>query len=728
MPSFPFHGWMPDGYMQMPIAPLAVFTAILSKVAAYGFLQIALPLFPHAAVKYQELLLLVALASILYGSAMAFTTTQARLVLGYSSVAQLGFIVLGIFSLDARGADGALLQSVNHAIVAGPLIFVVALLAARSGGSEDLRDMGGIATKAPAFAAVFLVFTFALLAMPGTSNFVGEFMILLGVFQAKTAIAIIASVGVVMAAVYALRLYIRAMHNRVGPLVQARELTVRDGLVLVPMLLAVVALALYPQFALKRGEHAVAGSLAAAKLSQKQQQVVAETAGRTGRHTMSPLLAVARAHAPHIDWAGLSPLLALLGGATVVLLAGLLRPRAARHHLVPFLSVVSFGAAIGCAIWQWDERGSLIEGALALDPLTLLVVLIVGVAGIATTLLAWRDQAAREVAHGEFFALLLTSAAGMVVLGAAQNLVSTFVGLELLSLPLYILCASLVRRESSLESGLKYLIIGSVGSATLLYGFALIYGATGATDYATIARQLVRKGLSGDVLVLTGIGMTIVGLAFKASLAPFHQWTPDVYEGAPTPVTGYMSVATKIAAFAVIIRLFDVALLPAVDDWRPVWIAIAVISILVGNVGALGQSSLKRMLAYSSIAQAGYILAGFVVVTQLGIQAVLFYLAAYLLANMAAFAVVTLRERETGGGRRPRRDARARRPAPRRGARDDAVDAEPRRDPGHGRLHGQVPADRGDRGRRLHLARHRDRDRLDDLARVLPAGGRDDVA
>jgi len=365
---------------------------------------------------------------------------------------------------------------------------------------------------------------------------------------------------------------------------------------------------------------------------------------------MSPLLAVARAHAPHIDWAGLSPLLALLGGATIVLLAGLIGARAARHHLVPFLSVVSFGAAIGCAIWQWDERGSLIEGALALDPLTLLVVLIVGAAGIATTLLAWRDQAAREVAHGEFFALLLTSAAGMVVLGAAQNLVSTFVGLELLSLPLYILCASLVRSETSLESGLKYLIIGSVGSATLLYGFALIYGATGATDYATIARQLVRKGLSGDVLVLTGVGMTIVGLAFKASLAPFHQWTPDVYEGAPTPVTGYMSVATKIAAFAVIIRLFDVALLPAVDDWRPVWIAIAVISILVGNVGALGQSSLKRMLAYSSIAQAGYILAGFVVVTQLGIEAILFYLVVYLFANMAAFAVVTLRERETAEG------------------------------------------------------------------------------
>ncbi len=367
---------------------------------------------------------------------------------------------------------------------------------------------------------------------------------------------------------------------------------------------------------------------------------------------MIPVLAakVGTAHAPNIDWAGLSPLLALLGGSLVVLLAGLLRPRAARAQAVPLLTVVAFAVSIGCTLWQWDERGSLIENALSLDPLTLTVTLIVCVTGIAATLLAWRDDAAREIAHGEFFALLLMSAAGMVVLAAAQNLVSTFVGLELLSLPLYILCAAHLRRASSLESGLKYLIIGSVGSATLLYGFALLYGATGTTDYAQIAQQLVRKGLSGDVLVLTGVGMTIVGLAFKASLAPFHQWTPDVYEGAPTPVTAFMSVATKIAAFAVIIRLFDVALIPVVDDWRPIWIVIAVISILIGNVGALGQSSLKRMLAYSSIAQAGYILVGFVVVTELGIQAVLFYMAVYLFANMAAFAVITLRERETGEG------------------------------------------------------------------------------
>ncbi|MSW84660.1 MAG: NADH-quinone oxidoreductase subunit M [Actinobacteria bacterium] len=264
MPAFPFHGWMPDGYSQMPIAPLAVFTAILSKVAAYGFLQVAIPLFPKAAVQYQELILIFALASVLYGSVMAFTATRLRLILGYSSVAQLGFIVLGIFALNERGADGALLQSVNHALVAAPMIFVVALLAARAGGSEDLRDMGGIAKRAPAFAALFLILSFALLAMPGSANFIGELFILIGLFQAKVAMAFIAAVGVALAAVYALRLYIRSMHNRVGPQVDSREISLREALVLVPMVLVVIALSLYPQFALGRVEQAVKQSLSAA--------------------------------------------------------------------------------------------------------------------------------------------------------------------------------------------------------------------------------------------------------------------------------------------------------------------------------------------------------------------------------------------------------------------------------------------------------------------------------
>lgn len=266
MPAFPFHGWMPDGYKAMPIPVLAVFSAILSKVAAYGFLRVVLPVFPDASVHFQTLMLILALASILYGSAMAFTVTNTRLILGYSSIAQLGFIVLGVFALQHDGAQGAILQSVNHAIVVAPLFFIVALLAARS-GSEDLREMGGLAFRAPVLATLFLIFALATLAIPGSSNFAGEFLILLGVFKTKLAISIIGFTGVVMASVYALRVYIRSMHNRVGPNVSSRELSLGDGLVLVPLALITLALALYPQFALKRSDATTAVTVQPARVA-----------------------------------------------------------------------------------------------------------------------------------------------------------------------------------------------------------------------------------------------------------------------------------------------------------------------------------------------------------------------------------------------------------------------------------------------------------------------------
>jgi len=269
MPAFPLHGWMPDGYRAMPLPVLAVFSGVLSKVAAYGFLRIALPLFPDAAAKYQELLLLVALASILYGSVVAFTTTDTRLVLGYSSVAQLGFILLGIFSLRPEGAQGAVLQAVNHGLVVAPAFFIVALLGARAGGSEDLRDMGGLAVRAPVLATMFLIVALANLAMPGSSNFVGEFFILLGVFNSKIVICIVAFTGVALASVYTLRLFIRAMHNREGPQVMSREMTVGDGFVLVPLVACILALALYPQIALHKGQRSVVESvLPAAAIAQ----------------------------------------------------------------------------------------------------------------------------------------------------------------------------------------------------------------------------------------------------------------------------------------------------------------------------------------------------------------------------------------------------------------------------------------------------------------------------
>jgi NADH-quinone oxidoreductase subunit M len=217
-------------------------------------------------------MLLLALASIVYGSIVAFTQTDARLIAGYSSIAQLGFITLGIFALNPQGAQGALLQMVNHGLVVAPLLFIVALLAARAGGSEDIRELGGIAFRAPLLATIFLIVALATLAMPGSANFVGEFLILLGVFKAKLAIAVIAFAGVVMASVYALRLFIRAMHNRVGPGVRRsaigqRDIGLLDGAVLVPVLAVILFLALDPQVALTRSEGSAKASVASAQLA-----------------------------------------------------------------------------------------------------------------------------------------------------------------------------------------------------------------------------------------------------------------------------------------------------------------------------------------------------------------------------------------------------------------------------------------------------------------------------
>ncbi len=362
------------------------------------------------------------------------------------------------------------------------------------------------------------------------------------------------------------------------------------------------------------------------------------------------VLAAAHIKGPHIDWKGLSPILALTVGGLVVLLVGLLRSELVRARVVPVLSLIALAVALGLEIWRFHHPASIISGALRIDDLALELDMLFAGAAMAAVLLSWREVAPRESGHGEYHALVLFSVLGMAVLVSAQDTISLFLGLELLSIPLYILCAAETRRESSLESGLKYLIIGSVGSATLVYGLALIYGATGHTDFAGIGAAVSTGRLSGgslgDPMLFTGLALVVVGFAFKASVAPFHQWTPDVYEGAPTPVTAFMATATKAAALGVFLRFFDVAAIGAQDTWAPLVAAIAAITIIVGNVGALGQSSLKRMLGYSGVAQAGYMLSGVVVGTQLGVQATVLYLYAYLAMNMAAFAVIVASEQE----------------------------------------------------------------------------------
>jgi len=264
MPAFPLHGWMPDAYRAAPLPVLIVFSGVLSKVGAYGFLKIVLPVMPDASAHFQEVLIIVAVVSILYGSVLAFSQDNVRLVVGYSSIAQLGFITLGIFALDDKGAQGALLQMVTHGLVVAPLFIIIGVLRARAGGSERLSDMGGVAFRAPILAALFLIVTLATLAMPGSANFVGELLILFGAFDTHFVYGIVASAGVALAAVYMVRFFQKSMHNPVGVKVASREASGSDLLVLVPLVLTILALSVYPQIMLDRSEESTTAQIAPA--------------------------------------------------------------------------------------------------------------------------------------------------------------------------------------------------------------------------------------------------------------------------------------------------------------------------------------------------------------------------------------------------------------------------------------------------------------------------------
>jgi NADH-quinone oxidoreductase subunit M len=246
-PAFPLHGWMPDTYRATPIPVLIVLSAVLSKIGAYGFLRILLPLTPDASQHFQELMIAIAVVSILYGSILAFSQDEARLVVGYSSIAQLGFILLGIFSLDPKGATGALMQMVNHGLVVAPLFLLIGAVAVRAGGSERLSELGGMAFRAPVLAALLLITALATLAMPGSPNFVGELLILFGAFETKLVFGLVASAGVVLASVYMIRLFIRVMHNRVAPAVESRDTRGLELAVAAPLVAVVIALGVYPQ-------------------------------------------------------------------------------------------------------------------------------------------------------------------------------------------------------------------------------------------------------------------------------------------------------------------------------------------------------------------------------------------------------------------------------------------------------------------------------------------------
>ncbi|MFD4138939.1 MULTISPECIES: NADH-quinone oxidoreductase subunit NuoN [unclassified Streptomyces] len=398
--------------------------------------------------------------------------------------------------------------------------------------------------------------------------------------------------------------------------------------------------------------------------------------------------------APHIEYAQLAPALIVVGAAIVGVLVEAFVPRKARYWTQVFLTVVSLAAAFAAVValaaggYATTKADIAAMGAIAVDGPALFLqgtILLASLIAVFT----FAERRLDPVAHGkhvdsfaaqaasvpgsdgekaavkagftttEVFPLALFAITGMLVFPAANDLLTLFIALEVFSLPLYLLCA-LARRKRlmSQEAAVKYFLLGAFSSAFLLFGIALVYGYAGSVSYAQIADvvdgsvRTIDPALAGtmgnDALLLIGGAMILMGLLFKVGAVPFHMWTPDVYQGAPTPVTGFMAAATKVAAFGALLRLLYVVLPGLSWDWRPVMWAVAIVTMLGGSIVAITQTDIKRLLAYSSIAHAGFILAGVIATTPEGISSVLFYLLAYSFVTIGAFAVVTL-VRDAGG-------------------------------------------------------------------------------
>jgi NADH-quinone oxidoreductase subunit N len=343
---------------------------------------------------------------------------------------------------------------------------------------------------------------------------------------------------------------------------------------------------------------------------------------------------------PNLDYAALLPMLVLFGAACVGILAEAFVPRAARHAVQSLLAVAALAVSLVTVVLAAGTQTITAGGALAIDGPALFLQGSIAILGLASVLLlADRSSGAT---HTEVFPLAVFSLGGMMLFVASNDLLVMFVALEVLSLPLYLLCGLARRRRLlSQEAAVKYFLLGAFASAFFLYGLALLYGYADSVRLGDLYHSVSTSDRS-DVLLLAGLGLLLIGLLFKAGAAPFHMWTPDVYQGAPTPITALMAACTKIAAFGAIMRVLYVAFLNTRWDWRPVLIAIAIATMVIGSVLAVTQTDIKRLLAYSSVANAGFILCGVVGLEKDGISSTLFYLAAYGFTVVGAFAVVML--------------------------------------------------------------------------------------
>jgi len=381
--------------------------------------------------------------------------------------------------------------------------------------------------------------------------------------------------------------------------------------------------------------------------------VALATSSRVGA-AVARAASAAAIHTPHIRYLAILPVIVMLGGAVLLLAVASLVRRPLRTTVATAGTVIVSGTAFGLAWWQWADVGShgpftAVDHAVVVDGFSVFVSILVAAAMLLTALVGDGYLRREGVDGPELHVLAMVSAAGAMVMGEANDLIVVFLGLEILSIALYVLASFNHRRAASGEAALKYFILGSFSSAIFVYGIALVYGATGSTNLLQIADFLSHNVVADNGLLLAGLTLLLVGFAFKIAAVPFHMWTPDVYQGSPSPITGFMAAVAKVGAFAALLRVFVSTFGVLRTDWQPVVYVLAIATLLVGAGLAVVQRDIKRMLAYSSINHAGFILLGLEAASTRGISASLYYLFAYTFMVIGTFAIVTVLGRRGDG-------------------------------------------------------------------------------
>ncbi|MEJ2719263.1 MAG: NADH-quinone oxidoreductase subunit M [Deltaproteobacteria bacterium] len=587
LPAVPFHTWLPDAHTEAPTAGSVILAGLLLKTGGYGLIRFMYPVFPEAAQIFAPVAMTMAVVGILYGAVLAFSQSDLKRLVAYTSISHLGFVLLGVFSGNLLALQGAVVQMIAHGISTGSLFILVGMVQERI-HTREMSSMGGFWTGVPRLSGVSLVFALASLGLPGLGNFVGEFLVLLGTYQTNPWMAAVAVIGLVLATIYSVWMMAKVFFGPVTTDWKIADLNVRESALMAVMIGIIVWLGIYPQQVLNSAE--------------------------------SALQALRRpAHAKQ-TW--------LLGKRPTD------RPR-----------FVSSGAAAGLALTFLSAL--LVTGAapeqvtslVIVDRYSLFFIELLSLASLAVIGLSYRYLERRRDNKEEYYVLLLLATLGSAVLVSSTHFASFFIGLEILSVALYALVAYQRAMPIGAEAGIKYLILAAISSAFLLFGMAVIYSQSGTLEFARIVSL---KSDTNMALWLLGTAMLVTGLGFKLALVPFHMWAPDVYQGAPAPITAFLATVSKGAVFPLMLRYFVQVDIHHYYSLVLAFSVIAVVSMVVGNLLALLQSNVKRILAYSSIAHLGYLMVAFLASGKLAVAAVSFYLVAYVVTSLGAFGVITV--------------------------------------------------------------------------------------